>query len=614
MKKGNENFINRLVVNSFKIVSILILTSCTFEKPVSVSNNTPENFGMKLEQYGITWYFDKSYEHGVFANGDHYVVADGSGKVTIIYIDPPSSSTASRQMNGSQINPVPIQTGSSKSITHGYDAGISNNNYYDPNLNVALDVSTSKVLSLPAGTSLVSTVSRVTPIGPPGQLLDAAVLTVLAVPPPEGSFRPPYSGTDKTIRFNLTDIHTSILPSLTQTGIAHRFNDNLEQFSYYGPLLNAQGMVAMAKRCWIDHFISQGAAADYILPQNNVPGYGREYCTFISELSIVACLTDAELTSYGITRQDILIGLIQIGIDNYEVLLHGGCWPNNGGENQGRKWPIIFAGALLGGATVSSGRAYDMLHANNFVFTPQYLYYSYGAMTKPFAEDQTIGYLSQAEIDATHVPYWGNQSHSPYVGPDSRDHAWIRYEDSDLGLPEWGIVRQTDPTSSNKYWVTQYRTDCTLNAYVGIALIARMIEHKDPTVTTMTAWGNNAFFDVVDRAMAIGTKNDWLRCYSFFTADMWDKYRASCGVGFIGHVYVNDKTVVTNCVNPTVGYDGATDGSAPTLTETSIAPGFAIKTSTFNAAPTIFAGTRKESADLNHHRIYGNCSTYGIVK
>ena len=66
---------------------------------------------MVLEQYGISWYFNKNYGHGQFANGDHYVIADEEGKVQIIYVDPASSSLSKRHVNGSQVNPMPVKTG-----------------------------------------------------------------------------------------------------------------------------------------------------------------------------------------------------------------------------------------------------------------------------------------------------------------------------------------------------------------------------------------------------------------------------------------------------------------------------------------------------------------------
>jgi hypothetical protein len=69
-----------------------------------------------IEQWGITWTFDKNistdgsgntYQYGTFVNGDYWVV----GPVKIIYINPPSITgldtvNPTRIKNGSMLNPV----------------------------------------------------------------------------------------------------------------------------------------------------------------------------------------------------------------------------------------------------------------------------------------------------------------------------------------------------------------------------------------------------------------------------------------------------------------------------------------------------------------------------
>lgn len=599
MKKENKIFTQILLQNFFKALLILIisfLNSCTCEEPIP---GPPDEYGMKLSQYGITWYFDKEYQYGQFANGDYYVVADTDGIVKIIYIDPTSSSRAKRQMNGSQLNPVPMHLNAYGTPLHGYDSLLAGNGYTS-SLNVGLDVTSDNPLALSAECSLVSTIS-IERFGRP-QLSDAAVLTILSTVPPDGSFRPPYCGSEKTIQFNLSDIDYSILPaSLSQSNISHKLS-----------AADVERDCAILKRCWIDHFMHHGEGTSHTSPKNNMPNYGREYSILIGRSSLLACMSDAELTSnFGITRKDILIGLIQIGIDTYEVLKNGGCWPNNGGQNQGRKWPIMFAGALLGGTdpTANPGDiAYDMLHVMDFNFIPQHFSGGVNQMTTPFAEDQTVFYVSQYDYDATHLAYWSDQSHTPYIGADIRADEAIPYETTDLGLPEWGIERMTKPSSSNKEWLTSYRCCCTATGYAGIALVVRILE---TTASTMTLWGNNAFFDYLDRYMAITSRGSYDRCASSFTEDMWDKYRADYGDGYIGHVYINGTTVITNCVNPITGYDGI-NGTKDSGT-TDVNAGFAINNSIFSVNSG-FIGTRYEQVDAYHYRIYGNCSLYGITK
>jgi hypothetical protein len=426
-------------------------------------------------------------------------------------------------MNGSMLNPSPKLGGTSK--TQGYDSemyvwdsslGAFWSPDYNKNLNVALNVTPSNPLTVPVNSSVVSTISH--EAGKRPQLATAAVLTVLSSAPPAGSFRPPYAGANKTIYFNTSQIQYNLLPSLSLSGIT--------------TLPSASNIAGKVKRVWIDHFNSAGDGTQYTSPTNNMPNYGREYTTMIGEASLLMMANEAELVSrLGITKSDIMVGLIQIGIDTYRVLELGGFWMNNGGLNQGRKWPIMFAGIML--------NDYDMANVKDFAFQPvanipgeafQY------PMTTPFAEDQTIFYVSQFHVDQTHVAYWGDRNHTPYVGPDQRDASFNAYGTTDIGLPEWGIAAQTNPTNCNNYWNTAYRRCCSGNAYAGIALTARIMESA---AQAQTLWDNPAFFDYVDRFMQAETKNDWQRQMTRFPEQMWDRYRANygtCYTGFSGGV------------------------------------------------------------------------------
>src|SRR4030042_968578 len=171
----------------------------------------PPEGAFQLSQFGITWYFDAEYEYGQFANGDYWVV----GPVHVIYIDPLSyRSMYGRVKNGSMINPSP-RNGS----TQGYDSSM-HGKYgpnYDPDLNAAMPgreiLSEKNPLILQPNTSLISTIS-LPDAGNRPQWETAAILTVLDSAPPAGSFRPPYCGSDKTIRFNVDDLRSGLLQRL----------------------------------------------------------------------------------------------------------------------------------------------------------------------------------------------------------------------------------------------------------------------------------------------------------------------------------------------------------------------------------------------------------------
>jgi len=504
-----------------------------------ITFTTYSSSAMQLTQYGITWTFDKTYPYGQFATGDYWVV----GPVTIIGISPKSeeisgvtslagfsagSATGAtlRTMNGSMLNPPLTHPGmtpypSADSVVQGYDSemyawapdvGRIYTAWYRASLNVALNVSAANPLALPAGSSLLSSISL--PNGGRPQLSDIAVLTVLDAAPPAGSFRPPYAGTDKTVKYNVSQINYGILKSLDFSSIT----------SDPSAVASVSALCAMLKRPWVDHYIHHGDGTQFSSPRNNMPTYGREYSKTIGEASLLLMMYDNQLYSrYGIHKSDIAIGLIQIAIDTYQILKMGGCWFENGGLNHGRKWGIILGGLLLGDS--------DMTNVKGFAFTPQNLLGGYYPQTLPFAEDATVFYVSSWHVDQTHVAYWGDTTHSPYIGPDQRDDSFVPYTAADIGLPEWGILNQTNPSCNNNIWNTAYRTCCNGNAWAGIALSILMLDH---TSNTKTLWNNNAFFDYMDRFMAAETKHSWTRTWTRFTEDSWDHFRGSYGNCYAG--------------------------------------------------------------------------------
>jgi len=187
--------VNRLAASSLLV--ILLLCQFTYAE-------------RQISQFGITWTFNRDYTVGQFANGDYWVL----GPVTIIGIDPPSTETNGRTMNGSMINPSPklgrIQ-GYDSSMYGGYGP------HFNPNLNAGRpnnrNLTPRNPLVLQPHSSLVSTIS-IPERGHTPQLRTAAILTVLPELAPEGSFRPPYCGTNKTIKFNKDQLDYSWLANL----------------------------------------------------------------------------------------------------------------------------------------------------------------------------------------------------------------------------------------------------------------------------------------------------------------------------------------------------------------------------------------------------------------
>ncbi len=293
-------------------IFFVLLCLCLFATQVLAQGNS------QITQFGITWTFDKPYQVGQFVNGDYWVI----GPVTITSITPVSSTVSGRTINGSMVNPkggIQVQ---------GYDSAMYANygspaTTYNSSLNFAQGISPETPKTLAPGSSLVSTIS-VEKAGARPQLTTAAVLTVLSEIPPTGAFRPAYSGSNKTIKYLLSQVKREILPSLKRTSGAPT------------PVSKAWGF----ERPWLDH-VSEWTGR-YCHPVQNLPDYGSD----IGIRSLEGAL--ALYLDYPQQEKELLmIRYIQLGIDLYGIWQNGGSWRPNGGHSLGRKLPISLAAVLL---------------------------------------------------------------------------------------------------------------------------------------------------------------------------------------------------------------------------------------------------------------------------
>jgi len=191
---------------------------------------------------------------------------------------------------------------------------------YGPDFDAALNVarpngqalSAANPLIAPPGSSLVSSIS-LPEAGGRVQLKTAAILTVLAAPAPAGSFRPPYTGSDKTIRFNTSQL-------------------NRARLAHLAPVAETPSLAEVERffeRPWIDHVPNW--MGGYHHPEENMPNYGREIAT---EVGIGALMLHLDFTPQ--EKETLLVRYVQLGIDLYGVAINGGeeNWPPNGGPLQ----------------------------------------------------------------------------------------------------------------------------------------------------------------------------------------------------------------------------------------------------------------------------------------
>ena len=273
-----------------------------------------------VTQYGITWTFAQPASTGRFITGDWWVV----GPVTVQSVTP--APTADR--HGSVVNPP-------AGDKQGYDGRSA---HFDASLRPPFP------LNLKPGESLVSTAS-VDAIGDrtadtvPGQycrgpLRTAAVLTCVDAPPPSDAFRPAYVGTWKTV-FTVGQLRRDRLPRLQAPG----------------QVPDVKPYERQLERIWLDH--QREWVNRMMHPLENMPDYGREITNIVSDVGLLVLLDDPDRT-----RETLLLRFVQKGIDYYGVVQSDdNLWIGNGGHNSGRRWPILFAGLMLGHEGMSHVKA-----------------------------------------------------------------------------------------------------------------------------------------------------------------------------------------------------------------------------------------------------------------
>ena len=425
-----------------------------------------------VSQYGITWTFDKPYTVGKFVTGDYWVI----GPVTVTSVTPAPGPAAaassgvfksiygvtmlvddSRMRNGSMI----VQKADEK---QGFDSRPKN---YEPSMSVAYP------LNLQPNQSLVSTISNETlPVEvidsallwsqeqkAPLALNSATILTCLDKAPPDDAFRPPYAGGDKPI-YETKNLKWDLLPKLQPAGDVPSWS----QFEHY------------MQRPWLDNinvYLYQDT-----MPSENQPVYGREWDRVTSIASLMVMLDVPQEQ-----KQKLVISLVQLGIDEKALAKLGDNWPGDGAHWGGRKWPILFAGMMLGDSDLSA--------------------------TDPktiFEEDQQTyygkGYAGQTVLYQMCF----------HTGPQQP------YEEKP---PE---TRNAEDKKSEGYRITGSK------AWPGIALAAELMKAK-------ALWNHDAFFDYCDRFMSkddpyAANRGSMPRpakegsSYDPFVDAMWSKYRS----------------------------------------------------------------------------------------
>lgn len=421
---------------------VTMTTGATTEPASTTSESTgePPNLQSSVSQYGITWTFDAPHEVGQFVTGDWWVV----GPVTIVAIDP--APVAGR--HGSMLDPVGDQDYDSRGGSHV------------EGLRITLP------LAVNGAHSVVSAISHPEQPGcdqggsdgwptyngdcQRGPIATQAILTVVAAAPPADAFRPPYAGADKPIH-RASDLCWSALPKLAPP---------LE-------LPVAAELLRHVERPWIDHLNSW--TMQHGCATLNMFCYGREIGDIVATLAAYVLVDTPD-------QEELARRMVQLGIDNYGVLQAGGGWGSDGGHFNGRKFPIVFAGALLGDAAMRS----PGLDIGN--------------------ED------AMTYVGAGGVALWGRECDACYLGNGCQYSG-----DCDNGAKDCRDPAQLIDGCED------YRNCCTSVTWVGEALAVHALD-------LASAWGHDPFLAYVDRWVAGEVEGGGAASNEFVSA-MWTLYR-----------------------------------------------------------------------------------------
>lgn len=384
---------------------------------------------VSLSQHGITWTFDDVHQVGQFITGDYWVL----GPVTITGIDPPLSASGAGHRNGTMINAVSDRQG-----LDGYRHPLYGAIQYDERLNI--EAGDGLPVTVEAGNSVISAIGRnedardqrFTPI-----LRAVAVLTVVSEPPPADAFRPPYTGRSKPIhRWRDVQANLSRLPDRLPVSDVPSSYDYIDRLRGPWALLSVPG--------W---------QARFMHASGNLPDYHREVGRLLGQSAVLVTMKTHN-------RMEILKHLIQIGIDYHAV---GQTMQGTAAQWQ---WPVIFAGIMLGDASMRDVYLTGDRHPDNRTRGQMHLYRLPGE--------------NRSAVESAIVP--GGENMTTWTGDTA---AWRQstrsadcYHQEHLHPTEWSAVTERQSCPQSLHTRETYRR-INSPVYALMALAASAMGERD---------------------------------------------------------------------------------------------------------------------------------------
>lgn len=446
----------------------------------------------KVAQGGITWTFSEAVPVGRFVNGDYYVV----GPVTITAIEP-----APADGRHGSVKNLPAKPANRS----GFDSRTPGNRY-DEKMRAELPI------SLKPGDNLVSSISATdeqrrsrteralmkflnhTFEGHGSRVFSYSILTCLAEPVAADTFRPGYCDRKQRM-YTARDLQWWRLHGLKPV----EGTPSIEEAA------------AIFRQPWIDIMMYNfDSAAAY------QPMYARES---VRMEGVATLLLNLDLPRE--KKQPLLVNFVQYGIDLWSIVRDGehAGWAANGGHGNGRKWPIVFAGMMLGDAAMASPSK-----TNTEIQFGQDMQTMYGEC-----------WTGARVVYAGHRGVWKGKPVSTNAAQQPYEHL----QPTDWAFNTFQYAGRAEPTT--QYEGEVYRRSVNSPAWVGVGLAGRLMRAEP-------FYAHDAFFDYVDRWMteddaplrekimqqidATKTAHDFReekwragRAYDPFVQKMWEAYR-----------------------------------------------------------------------------------------
>ncbi len=480
-------------------------------------------------QRGVTMTLVAPAEYGFFANGEYQIELP----FTIATITPDFSLGA-----GAQINSMPYGTqGLRDHVNYPTYSAAAN---VKENLPWLVDEECTIIIAAPVDYGITK-----------AEFSTGVFFTAVTAIRPAGSFRPPYAGTDKSMGYTEDDMTGFVFPGLTLLDPDHE--PDLDW------LLDATLHPVM------EHCLSHEANQQFKWKSDSYPyrTYGLELAG-ISAGAIARLMISVE-DEDPVKIKRLKIQMVQWGIDNSALVDNGMGWLGSGGQHNGRKLPVLFAGKLL-------GDSHMLGNLNPAVAT--------------YSEDTQQAFVTQEIIDLTQARYDGGSTAYPPFGPEHLGTAQFFF---DYPL---NPSASPDPNASGYYYVTGGQN--VLTAMSAIMLGGR------------SDWGNEAFFQHILGTFWVeagytgsGTLPSYGNSVQEIAEDFWsilgDEYFSdptlqAPSFNLAARPFDVDKSLVLTAPAGTIYYEMGATPADPTAASTEYTAPIALTTSTVVKAIAIEDG------------------------